>query len=395
MEVGTDNILKLGIILSTLLVLGCASSANIKPVPAELSDIVEIPGIPNARFWGNEYPKHTRIILLNSTDEMIRKNSPDIYGVPHNYLAISGGGAHGAFGAGLLNGWTKSGTRPEFTMVTGVSTGALIAPFAFLGSEYDEHLKQFYTTTSTEQIARKRWLIGALFSDSLSDTQPMADMIANNLTPEIVEEIAQEHRSGRRLLIGTVNLGAGRSVVWNIGAIAVSEHPEKVHLIHKIILASASIPVAFPPVYFDVEANGEKYTEVHVDGGTGSQVFVYPAVIDWKEITEKLKVQGKPNVYVIRNSFIDPSHEVKEYKLVSIAGRTIGSLIRTQGIGDLYEIYALCERDGNKFHLAYIPRSFKHEKTEEFDPVFMSELYEVGYELAVEGYDWKEAPPGF
>lgn len=388
-------LLRLGIIFLALLVLGCASTPRLNQVPADLADEVGIPGIPDARFWGNEYPKHSRAYLLNSTDEMIKERSPGIYGVPHSYLAISGGGAHGAFGAGLLYGWTKAGTRPEFAMVTGVSTGALIAPFAFLGSGYDEQLKEVYTTTSTDQIARKRWLVSALFSDAIADTTPMAETIAKYITPEVIDEIAQEHDKGRRLYLGTVNLDAGRTVIWNIGAIAISDHPDKVQLIHQIMRASASIPVAFPPVYIEVEQNGSTYNEIHVDGGTGSQVFVYPAAIDWREILDKLKVPGEPDVYIIRNSYIDPTYQIKEYKLINIAGRTISSLIRTQGIGDLYEIYSICQRDGTDFHLAYIPRSFRHEKSEEFDPVFMKELFDIGYALAVDGYEWKKGPPGF
>jgi predicted patatin/cPLA2 family phospholipase len=390
-----SRLLKLGFYFAASVMLGCASAPLLNQVPAGLADEVEIPGIPDARFWGDEYPKYTRALLLNSTDEMLKERNLGIYGVPHNYLAISGGGAHGAFGAGLLYGWTQAGTRPEFTMVTGVSTGALIAPFAFLGSEYDEQLKLVYTTTSTDQIARKRWLISALFSDSIADTTPMAELIASYITPAMVEKIAQEHNKGRRLLIGTVNLDAGRSVIWNIGAIARSEHPDKVHLIHKIMRASASVPVAFPPVYFEVENNGVTYNEIHVDGGTGSQVFVYPAAIDWREVLDKLKVPGKPNVYIIRNSYIDPTYEIKRYKIINIAGRTISSLIRTQGLGDLYEIYSLCQRDETEFNLAYIPRSFRYEKSEGFDPVFMGELFDLGYELAIDGVEWLKGPPGF
>jgi predicted patatin/cPLA2 family phospholipase len=393
--ININILLRSSVFLLALLILGCASTPRLNQVPAELADEVEIQGIPEARFWGDEYPKYTRASLLNSTDEMIRERNPGIYGVPHSYLAISGGGAHGAFGAGLLYGWTEAGTRPEFTMVTGVSTGALIAPFAFLGSEYDEQLKEVYTTTSTDQIARKRWLVSALFSDAIADTTPMAETIAKYITPEMIQEIAQEHNKGRRLFIGTVNLDAGRSVIWNIGAIAKSDHPEKMHLIHQILRASASIPVAFPPVHIEVEQNGRTYNEIHVDGGTGSQVFVYPAVVDWREVLDKLKVPGEPDVYVIRNSYIDPTYQIKKYKLINIAGRTISSLIRTQGIGDLYEIYAVCQRDGTDFHLAYIPRSFRREKSEEFDPVFMGELFDLGYELAIDGVEWHKGPPGF
>jgi predicted acylesterase/phospholipase RssA len=166
-------------------------------------------------------------------------------------------------------------------------------------------------------------------------------------------------------------------------------------LIHELLRASAAIPVAFPPVIIPVEAEGKQYDELHVDGGTGSQVFVYPAAADWRLITEKLKVKGKPQVYVIRNSFLDPDYQGMKRNVLPIASRTIDSLIRTQGVGDLYQIYALCRRDGNDFNLAYIPPDFTDEPTEGFDPVYMKKLLDRGYQMALDGYPWEKAPPGF
>ncbi|MGB5464854.1 MAG: patatin-like phospholipase family protein, partial [Sedimenticolaceae bacterium] len=295
----------------------------------------------------------------------------------------------------LLLGWTATGERPEFTMVTGVSTGALTAPFAFLGPDYDDELREVYTTTTTEDIAVKRSWLDAAFGDSVTDTAPLQKLIAKYIDPEMIDAIAREHEKGRRLFIGTVNLDAGRSVIWNIGAIAASDYPQKMALIREILRASAAIPVAFPPVMISVEAEGGQYDEMHVDGGTGSQVFVYPAAIDWKLITEKLKVRGKPQVYVIRNSFLDPDYNGMTRSVFPIAVRTIDSLIRTQGVGDLYQIYALCKRDGNDFHLAYIPSDFTYEPAEGFDPVYMQKLLDYGYQRAVQGYPWETAPPGF
>ena len=159
--------------------------------------------------------------------------------------------------------------------------------------------------------------------------------------------------------------------------------------------ASAAIPIAFPPVIIPVEANGQRYDEMHVDGGTGSQVFVYPAATNWKEITKKLKAKGRPQVYVIRNAFLEPDYNGVVRSLMPIAGRSIDSLIRTQGIGDLYQIYALCKRDDNDFNLAYIPSDFTEVPTEGFDPVYMKKLYERGFNMAVKGYPWTHTPPGF
>ena len=387
---------RLAVIGLLLAVVGCAGApARKNPVPEELTSQVGIEGIPEARFWADEWPKFSLERFETYTDADFRKRFSGIYEKTHSYLAISGGGANGAFGAGLLEGWTASGTRPEFTMVTGISTGALTAPFAFLGPDYDDELKEVYTTISTKDILKKRGILTAAFGDSMADTTPLKALIAKYVTADMVSAIAREHQRGRRLYVGTVNLDAGRSVIWSIGTIAASDYPRKLELIHDILRASAAIPVAFPPVAISVKSNGRQYEELHVDGGTGTQVFVYPAAVDWKRITKKLKAQGDPRIYVIRNSFLEPDYKGINRKVVPIASRTIDSLIRTQGIGDLYQIYALCERDGNDFNLAYIPTEFTEEPSEGFDPVYMGKLYELGYQMASKGYPWVKAPPDF
>ena len=388
-------VIRLAAIVLFLSLFGCAVTPKRNWVPPELTSQAGIEGIPDARFWGDEWPKFSLARFETYTDGDFRKHYDGIYEKPHDYLAISGGGPNGAFGAGLLAGWTASGNRPEFTMVTGISTGALTAPFAFLGPDYDDVLKKVYTTTSTKDILKERKLLSFLFGDSMTDTTPLKALIAKYVTIDIVSAIGREHQRGRRLCVGTVNLDAGRSVIWNIGAIAASDHPHKLELIHDILRASAAIPVIFPPIAITVENNGRQYEELHVDGGTGSQVFVYPAATDWKRITKKLKVQGDPKVYVIRNSFIGTDYKGINRSLVPIANRSIDSLIRTQGIGDLYQIYALCQRDGNDFNLAYIPAEFTESPKEGFDPVYMGKLYELGFQMAIKGYPWVKTPPGF
>jgi len=378
-----------------LILSGCASSPERHPLPPEYTLKATIPGIPDARFWGDEWPTFAAERFETFTVADFQREFDAVYDKPHNYLAISGGGANGAFGAGLLVGWTATGERPEFSMVTGVSTGALTAPFAFLGPDYDDEMKEVYTNTTTHDIATKRNVLDAAFGDSMTDTAPLQKLIAKYIDAEMIDAIAREHKRGRRLFVGTVNLDAARSVIWNIGAIAASDYPQKAELIRELLRASAAIPVAFPPVFISVEAEGKQYDEMHVDGGTGSQVFVYPAAADWRLVTEKLKVKGKPQVYVIRNSFLDPDYRGMKRNVLPIASRTIDSLIRTQGVGDLYQIYALCRRDGNDFNLAYIPSDFTEEPTEGFDPVYMKKLLDRGYQMALEGYPWDKAPPGF
>ena len=199
---------------------------------------------------------------------------------PVNYLAVSGGGDNGAFGAGLMNGWTETGTRPEFKMVTGVSTGALIAPFAFLGSDYDATLREVYTTMTPEKVYRARGFSAALYDDAMADTTPLSQVIAGYADQKMFDAIAREYQKGRLLMIGTTDLDAQRPVIWNIGALAASGHPGALDLFRKILRASAAIPGAFQPVLIDVEIDGRKYQEMHVDGGAIAQLFLYPASID-------------------------------------------------------------------------------------------------------------------
>ena len=315
--------------------------------------------------------------------------------LPHAYfLAISGGGDNGAYGAGFLNGWTAAGTRPEFKVVTGVSTGALIAPFAFLGPKYDYVLERVYTTTSQKDIFKKRGLLkGALFGDAMADSAPLGNVIASYVNQQLIDEIAAEHAKGRALLIGTANLDSLEPVIWNMTAIAASKDANSIQLFRSILLASASIPAAFPPVMIDVDVAGQRHQEMHVDGGTMAQVFFYPPSINIRQATAGL--QRQRTLYVIRNARLDADWASVERRTMSIAARAISSLTRTQGIGDLYRIYATTQRDGIDFNLTYIPPTFNTPHLEEFDTNYMRELYAVGRELAQAGYQWQKVPPGF
>jgi len=327
------------------------------------------------------------------SDADLKARYSGVYGRKHAYLAISGGGQNGAFAGGLLLGWTEAGDRPEFTSVTGISAGALIAPFAFLGTEYDPVLKKVTGELTANAVFKKRRTLKGLRSDAMASTEPLQRLIQTYVDQEMMEEIAEEHRKGRMLYIGTANLDSMRPVIWRIGAIANSGHPRALDLIQQILLASASIPGAFPPVLIEVEVGDERFDELHVDGGAASQVFLYPAGLPWDAILEKLEVPGRPKVYVIRNSRLDPMYEQVQNKLFPIAGRSINSLIRTQGIGDLYRIYSAACRDGLDFNLAYIPADFDEKSKEEFDPEYMKKLFDTAFDRARAGYPWEKMPP--
>jgi predicted acylesterase/phospholipase RssA len=309
---------------------------------------------------------------------------------PAYFLAISGGGDNGAYGAGFLNGWTAVGTRPEFKVVTGVSTGALIAPFAFLGPKYDYVLTRVYTETSQKDIFKKRGILKGFFGDGMADTRPLASVIAAYVTPQLLSEIAAEYAKGRILLVGTANLDSLEPVIWNMTAIAASNDANSRSLFEKVLLASASIPGAFPPVMIDVSVDGKRYQEMHVDGGTMAQVFLYPP-----SISVSNSVQRKRVLYIIRNARLDADWTSVDRRTLSIAARAIGSLTRTQGVGDLYRIYVSAQRDGLDYNLTYIPPTFNTPHNEEFDTAYMRSLYDVGQQAARNGYEWKKYPPGF
>lgn len=311
---------------------------------------------------------------------------------PVHYLAISGGGDNGAYGAGFLNGWTAAGTRPEFKIVTGVSTGALIAPFAFLGPKYDHVLEQVYTATSQKDIFTRRGLLRGIFSDAMADTRPLARLIASHVNRQLLDEIAAEYAEGRVLLVGTANLDTLEPVVWNMTAIAASQDPNSIELFRSILLASASIPGVFPPVMIDVDVAGTHYQEMHVDGGTTAQVFFYPPSVD---LTQMGAANRKRVLYIIRNARLDADWASVERRTMPIATRAIASLTRTQGIGDLYRIFVTTQRDDIDFNLTFIPPTFNTPHTEDFDTNYMRELYATGKQIAEAGYQWEKFPPGF
>ena len=393
----------IAVLLAALLLLlqGCATLGRLSAVPVKETTRAEIPGIPNARFWVDadlnplirEYLKEFEREEVEWTREGHRDSLP-----PAHYLAISGGGDDGAFGAGLLVGWTQAGDRPTFKLVTGVSTGALIAPFAFLGPEYDETLRAVYTQVTPQDIAIPRSLLAVLTSDGMADNQPLFGLISKYFTQDLLARIAQEHRKGRLLFIGTTNLDARRPVVWNMGAIAeaAGNNPHALELFRRILLASAAIPGEFPPVMFDVEVDGQPYQEMHVDGGAMRQVFLYPANLSNTARREGIQVFAKRvrKAYVIRNARLDPDWATVERSTLTIAGHAISALIQTQGIGDLYRLYLLAQKDGLDFNLAYIGADFTTEHKEDFDPVYMRALFDYGYQLGRKGYPWRKAPPG-
>jgi predicted acylesterase/phospholipase RssA len=384
----------LAAVTAAVIIAGCGPIARFDAVPREQEDMAAIPGLHDIRYWADGDPA----VFMRGAAASIEAERAYLASTGHtgplppaNFLAISGGGENGAFGAGLLVGWSETGTRPMFKGVTGISTGALTAPFAFLGPDYDDKLREVYTTLAAKDVMQPRGMLAALFDDAMADNSPLRRTVAKYFDQAMLDAIAAEHAKGRILLIGTTNLDARRPVIWNIGAIAQTKNPQSLELVHDILVASAAIPGAFPPVMIDVEVNGKVYEEMHVDGGASTQVFLYPPSLNVSESG----VERERHLYVIRNARLDPDWAQVERSVMSIAGRAISSLIQTQGVGDLYRIYLTSQRDGMDFNLAYIPSSFDRKLNEPFETAYMKALFDVGYQMAVNGYPWEEAPPGF
>jgi hypothetical protein len=387
----------------TLLLLAVALAAAACSHPERLPSVPRadtaraLPlGIPNARFFadGDVAPMiqegmrslNKEVATLRAEGKNpTRANLPTAY-----YLAVSGGGDNGAFGAGIMNGWTEAGTRPEFRMVTGVSTGALIAPFAFLGPQYDQALREVYTTMTPERVFRARGLSAALFNDAMADTSPLADIIAKYADEKMFAAIAREYNEGRLLLIGTTDLDAQRPVIWNIGALAASGKPGALQLFHQILRASAAIPGLFQPVMIDVELDGKKYQEMHVDGGTIAQLFLYPPSLEANRLLKRKRV-----AYIIRNARLDPDYAMAERRTVNIAGRAINTMLAASGHNDVMRTYFVSQRDGVDYNLAYIGSDFTLEKKGEFEQAYMQALYQYGYDQAKAGREWHKLPPTF
>jgi predicted patatin/cPLA2 family phospholipase len=352
---------------------------------------------PGVRAWGDQFsPDLQRSVI----DSIWQVNAAYGEHAPTDVLAISGGGANGAFAAGLLRGWSEAGNRPIFRLVTGVSVGAIIAPFAFLGPEYDAKLRELATTVSDEKVYRRKELLGSLTSDSVTDTAPLARLLRQYYNREVMEAVAAEHAKGRRLYIGTTNLDSGRPVIWDLGAIAASGSPEALKLFQRVIFASASIPVVFRPAYIEVEANGEHYDEMHVDGGVTAQAMLYGNAISVSEMRRHIPGADDPGsptptVYIIRNAKFAPERHTVEPKVIPIAARAVMTLVKAQGLGDVYRLHAVCRRDQLEFRLASVPDDLAlPHATRVFDSKQIERLYRCGYELGRAGYPWANEPPG-
>ena len=395
---GSNVAVCLALLAAFCLLGGCATIERLPAVPLAKASQISPLGISDARFYVDDTPDDVERVAL-SLLERRKSYEGRSFGkgkfATNDYLAISGGGDDGAFGAGLLLGWTQRGDRPTFRIVTGISTGALTAPFAFLGPEYDSKLKAVYTDTTADDIFSKRSLLAVVSDDAMTDSTPMRNLIAGYLDQGMLARIAEEYDKGRLLLIATTNLDQARAVFWNIGAIAKSNDPRARDLIIEILRASASIPGVFPPVMLDVTVDGQRFEEMHVDGGTIAQAFLYPPSFNMKKYAAAARGAGKRRAFIIRNGRVfRPEQSIKKQTL-AILGQTVSTMTAASGLNDTYRIYLTTKRDGIDFNLAYIGDDFTMPYSGPFDKAYMNKLFNYGFEKGVAGYNWFKTPPGY
>lgn len=311
-----------------------------------------------------------------------------------NILALSGGGSGGAYGAGLLNGWKDHGSLPEFDVVTAISTGSIMATFAFLGGDHIDYLEPTFKNLSSDDLYTSS-LLSIFNAATISDPSPFKKLLKNGITEALLDEVAAEHQKGRRLYIGSTNLDTGQLVVWDMGAIASSRRKDKVQRYRDIIYASSAVPVIFPPQFFNVPVEGKDYSQMHVDGGVYSNIFMIGLFTDWvEELHVKLNQDKKieTNLYMIANRKYRERHF---YDPVPLKVSTILNSFITVEMDLLFDrsvsrIYQSTQEKGINFHMATIPQNSDHIKSMlEFVPDEMREVYDLSYENAVNGYNWK------
>jgi predicted acylesterase/phospholipase RssA len=353
-----------------------------KSVPERLVYDAKIPGRHGIRFMLDPLKLRSSNIQAEISKAGLTKakfSGPEI-----NVLIISGGGANGAYSAGVLCGWTDTEKRPQFDIVTGVSTGALIAPAAFVGPTYDHVLKDIYTNISDADIMKSD-IVEFLFEGrpSLMDTQPLREVLKKTVTMDLLRDVARAHAAGRRLYVATTNLDARRLVTWDMGAIASAGTEEALELFRNVMIASASIPVAFPPVMFKVEAGGNFYEEMHVDGSVTMQMIGSLMIAEYDEVKAM-----KTNIYILKNSKFADVPEGVSLKIWDIAGASFETLLTWQSYGELYSFATLAHKYGAHIYLTCIPYEFREPRKGEFDLIYMRKLFYRGYRTALSEDLW-------
>jgi len=384
---------KLALVAIMLLLAACAAAPRREPLATLLAPEQGEPlGLAGLRL----YPERAEGAVTAAhaaawpLPEAPRLRPPALPG-PFDELALSGGGDGGAFAVGVLTGWTQAGTRPSFGVVTGVSAGALIAPFAFLGPDYDPVLREVALSSGPDRFFKKRWPVAGLLGDGFSSSEPLKHLIATHVTAAVIGRVADEYRRGRDLYLMTTDLDAGTPVIWDMGAIAASGSPEALELFRQVMLASASVPGVVSPVFIDVSAGRRRYRELHVDGAVTHEVFAYPFSLQFPVAAAD---EPRPQrVFVIMNVKLEPGSERTAPRALDIGSRAIQMMVETQARNDVERLCETLPERGIPLELAYIDSSFRAPHPRAFDAAYMRKLFAYGRELGASGRAWHGLAP--
>jgi predicted acylesterase/phospholipase RssA len=368
--------------MTSLLALGaCATSAIRDPSGSYAEEPGESP--ETIRTLGTD--QQFADLPVANVAQRARRMQPE---GPFRILALSGGGAEGAFGAGALVGLGRSGALPQFSVVTGVSAGALIAPYAFLGSGWDRQLADAYTSGRAEHLLQPRGF-GVIFGSSAYRGSPLEHLVEHYLTDALMQAVAREAASGRLLLIATTNVNTGETVVWDLGSIAMNGGDHAKALFRDVLVASASVPGLFPPVIIHVQEHGVLFTEAHVDG-TATAPFLVPAgLIQQPGQDSSTRPTG---VYVIVDGRLSEEPRSVELRLRPILSRSISVGLTHMMRATLELTAASAERDGANFAYSAIPVGYGGLSSFDFRASTMRPLFEYGYECAQAGRLWISSP---
>ncbi len=317
--------------------------------------------------------------------------------IPYNILVLSGGGSRGAFGAGLISGWDARGDMPKFDIITGISTGSIMAPFIFLGGDELEKMNHFYRDKTTEEVfgdAWDRFFNGGYFMNA----KPLRKLFIETFNERFLEKVAQEHHNGRRFYVGTTNIDTGQLTVWDMGMIAASKRADKVRYFSDIIYASAAMPVYFPPQYMEVDIGDKKYYQMHIDGGIYSQLFMVGILRNWKEelsLGNDINTNFETTLYTIAN------RKYRQRDIYKPVKQKVFDIIEAYVLTEMdllfdrsaYRLYKSCEAKGIDFKMASIPQKMQDiiKSPLIFQPEKMIQLYDLAYKQGLEGILWKES----
>ncbi len=363
----------------TCSLVDCSSLPRV-PFTRAQQDVARIPGISDARIWADDPTALARTAPFSEGQH--KPTSIDV-------LALSGGGAEGAFGAGLLVGWTEAGNRPEFSVVSGTSSGALIAPFAFLGASHDPTLRDLFTSGIAETLLRVDGF-NAIFGSGVFKTEPLKLLVARYIDENLLNLVAAQHRRGRRLFIVTTNIDAQRTAVWNMGAIAASDYSGRLQLFRNILVASASAPGLFAPAYIQVQAGNARFQEMHVDGAVTSNVLAVPESVLLQKVA--FTDIAKPKLYIIVNGKVTPDFAVIGDGTLSIVARSFYSTVKANTRNTLIATYDFARRNGWQFRLAAIQPDYPMTSTTfNFDTDYMRGLFNLGFSMGRTGQQWQSS----